>query len=217
MAVQVTGPGAQTLSKSTDVEILSPSVTFTGTGTSVTYDVGRQLLLFGNTNPVAQGMTFQYGGGPDPAGGPFPVTVPGSLRLTQIVTSSEAQRILPDGTVEYKSTSGLDLAVAYPDTVDSPQSNQVAPTLPGFTRSDSFATYLMFRPTPSGAGGSIWVPLRVLNWGWNGTVELGTLTAHGGNENEVVQSTETQAYPMWSQLVDPNAPWGPPNGGNNGN
>jgi len=68
-----------------------------------------------------------------------------------------------------------------------------------FQRSDSFKTYLMYKPDDSG----IWVPLMKLEWDWQGSAERSTVFSEwevtGSSHSENPSGGATTEFPEWDQ------------------
>ncbi len=67
------------------------------------------------------------------------------------------------------------------------------------TRTDSFKTYLMYKPT----GDSIWVSLSVISWGWTGTATKdadGKWTGSGSTTGDG-NGIATTELPVWNDHV----------------
>ncbi len=72
------------------------------------------------------------------------------------------------------------------------------------TASDSFNTWIMYRPASVGGQGTIYVPLQTLTWSWGGTANLDHLSYWN-----VVQTptfvpgtpSNTDTYPSWSLSI----------------
>lgn len=71
------------------------------------------------------------------------------------------------------------------------------------TASDSFRTYLMYRPPIVGNQSTVWVPLSRISWGWRGTAEKSSgnwqLTLHG--KDPPIQERLT-SHPSWNQYCE---------------
>jgi hypothetical protein len=83
------------------------------------------------------------------------------------------------------------------DTQDSPGLRLEPDKYPRVIANQKFQMWLMFRPDPSST--SIWVPLRVVHWGWSAD------TSHNGSgwtvtSSSVIspQQTATTDFPLWS-------------------
>ena len=70
--------------------------------------------------------------------------------------------------------------------------------------SDSFNTWVMYRPASVGGQGTIYVPLQTLTWSWGGTASLDHLYGWNVNENPPFtpgSPSNTDTYPSWSLSI----------------
>lgn len=110
---------------------------------------------------------------------------------------------LPSGNWCRANLVGLDGAYPYPGSTIGTAEDSPGNTISGLSRAtanDSFQMYYMFRPTGV-SGSTIWVPLKVVNWGWSGEAE----TTKGDPPYRLVTSAknadpaaETTNFPQWT-------------------
>jgi len=91
-------------------------------------------------------------------------------------TNFPSTPVNPIGTIDFQDAPGV--SDVYWDT----------------TITDQFKTYLVFKPIDSSAGGSVWVTLGIVTWGWSATESHWSLTA-----TNVTQATysDSDAFPQW--------------------
>jgi hypothetical protein len=182
------------------------SVTTTVTANEVATEVAtKRVLEFGtrsNPNPLLQteGITFTWHAD---AAAPQ-----GQYRWIQLIDSTE---IWTKGGVQWwRTTGGLVLDTAYPasDANPFPDSPYTAwstffepDPVTATERSDSFQTYLMWKPSKPGA---IFVPLRVTNWWWTGSASMHavggwTLDTSPDAHSQNPASQNTTQFPEWTR------------------
>ncbi len=156
-----------------------------------------EVLIFGGPEgmDIQPGITFRAD-----------VTAPnGLIALTQLIRtdivrfntepssnkSSNNQFVL-DGETEYKNQSFPVSQTLYNE--DSPLS-ELRDAENGIVRTDSFQTYLMYKPE----GDSIWVSLSLLEWGWTGSAIISETGAWsgGGSARGGGDGRETDTLPEW--------------------
>jgi len=137
----------------------------------------------------------------------------GTLHMTQLAnTSLEATH--RNGTISNQTNSGLDYRHRFPFELPSIYmngtnydgwvdaiGNQLSHNWKAFSRSDTFSSYLMYKPnTP----GSIAVPLRVVNWSWSVSLiyqnNQWKITQKSG-EQTTFYSIETNDHPFWINVI----------------
>ena len=70
--------------------------------------------------------------------------------------------------------------------------------------SDSFDTWVMYRPASVGGQGTIYVPLQKLSWSWGATASLDQYNLWGVNQPQVFVSgppANTDIYPAWGLKI----------------
>lgn len=78
--------------------------------------------------------------------------------------------------------------------------------------SDSFDTWVMYRPASVAGQGTIYVPLQKLSWNWGATANLDQYNSWGVNQPQVFVSGSpayTDVYPAWSLEIPLNPTIGP--------
>ena len=132
------------------------------------------------------------------------VTIPsgfdGDTQWVQIADASARRFDVDLGIWEMFEAVGLDTNYPYSieaDTQDSPGLRLDPDKYPRMIANQNFQMWLMFRPDPSST--SIWVPLRVVNWGWSADA------SHNGSNWTVTSSSvitpqqaDTTDFPLWS-------------------
>jgi hypothetical protein len=160
-------------------------------------------LTFGNPD-TTPGVRFGY-----------TVTMPsgftgGSFQWTQVVVSTNIFITDTAGNVvHYTGGNAVDTRFSYPFIdqgvflEDSP-SDLLDPDSNRNSRSDSFVSYVMFRP--DGAN-SIWVPLRQIPWTWSGSAtRTGTPTPNTwvldpGSSHQAGPDVNSTAEPTWQGRI----------------
>jgi hypothetical protein len=128
-----------------------------------------------------------------------PTGFTGSFQFLQIA-NSWLRRIRFKNGDWYRNagTKLLDTSAIYPSYNDSPGMELIS-TFDKAEASDSFESYLMFKP--SGAS-SIWVPLRVIkNLSWSGKATrtgAATWTLDSSNNNNNPTSLDATDFPEWN-------------------
>ena len=79
---------------------------------------------------------------------------------------------------------------------DNPGINDVGIDYESLT--DSFETYLVFKPNDNNTGSSIWVTLGIVNWGWSATQLSWVLTSSSVTNPTYTNSNE---FPQWLQTA----------------
>jgi hypothetical protein len=92
---------------------------------------------------------------------------------------------------------GFDTYPPYPDTDDSPASDNLN-YYQAVSYSDHFSMWLMFQPQ-----GGQWVPLRVVNWNWNGIGTLSNGVWNLTSSSNAVNPTDSDSttHPTWTTNI----------------
>lgn len=156
----------QIYSGKTTFNVVRPSCTLTtSTGeVHVSDNRGSWWLSFGDPVPNTPGIIFT-------SEGSIPGGFTGYLAYAQVLTSTLHRRQTEGGQWYRKSGSQLcDGQFPYssippPVTDDSPGESLTSDCVV-VSADDAFSMYVIFKPSGTG---SIWVPLRKVNWWWEGT------------------------------------------------
>ena len=197
----------------TTFNVLKPSAaiqvrTGTPTITDQSSTNGSIELSYGIVSPARAGVKFTGA-----------VTIPpGFSGITQWVqVASPSRTRTRDGVTECISGTGLDSTYPYPSLLQPPDPlnpvTEDAPSTPltnNITQAivnDTFQMWLMFKPDGSG---SVWVPLKIINWGWNAqATRTGTFWDVNVDRPQFTPNTpsvsDTEAYPDWNFVWTPQA------------
>ena len=154
--------------RSTTFDVNRPEMTLSAATSEVTifHSLPSQ-VMFAVNDPLQQGITFTANGDPSPGHVEFlqMVVTSSATRLHENGTgqSASASNVL-DGTFPYGSLSGAKISPT--QVVDSPD-QPLETAFREYTRYDEFKMYLMWR---SNRAGSIYVPLRSVDWWWSAHV-----------------------------------------------
>ncbi len=150
--------------------------------------------------PTAYGIAFK---------GDVTDSVPGAtLKWYQVVTSSNRRYLQGSGWHYRRPTLGVDAFVYPQDPAGGPPiqardapGNNLDGTWSEFRVNDTFTMWLMFQPPGSG---SIFVPLRSVEWFWNGTaVNNAGWSFTGGSSSINPTSSESATLPEWTNGILP--------------
>jgi hypothetical protein len=133
------------------------------------------------------------------------VTVPsGFTGETQWVqTWNKFRRVQQASSGRWFRSSGSGLDTLYPysagETANDTPGLAFSPDFSAVAIDESFRMWLMFKPTGVSQP-TIWVPLRVTDWGWTGSASLSgsTWVLNSGNKT-VGASTDTTTHPLWTR------------------
>jgi hypothetical protein len=128
----------------------------------------------------------------------------GSTQWTQVILSTQIVRT--DNAGNQQSLSGTNVIdgqfsyqFVYNGALEDSPSVRLEPDMSHWSRTDSFASYLMFRPSGSN---TIWVPLRHVPWDWHGSAtRTGTPNVwvlDPGSGKNVGPDVNSTAEPEWS-------------------
>jgi hypothetical protein len=137
-------------------------------------------------------------------------STPGDLNFVQVINNTTQTKTLADSsTVQWHPTSGADRfwygwSPYVPNAIEDSPGNylfgQNGQQLTELYRNDSFTLTAMFKST---ASESIWVPLKKVDWGWQGSAYLtsnGTW-ALGSGSSTTPTAQVTTTYPIWNTFV----------------
>jgi hypothetical protein len=165
----------------------------TSTGTIAVRSEGTACVLrFGN--PTTHGIDFS-------SSLQLPQGFSGAAQWVQIVTVNRSFKDTSNNCWQFSAT-GLDTTYPYDSassTEDSPgsilESDQTTQNV-----SDSFQMWLMFRPP-----GGIWIPLRVVSWGWSASARQDGSGCSGwtivSSSKTAVSVSDTTEHPRWSLAI----------------
>ena len=168
-------------------------------------------LQLGNYPNLPAGIVFNFSA-TVPSGGS------GSYAATQLIKTCTSS--ITNGVTNYASANtsslALDTEVFYGGNIESTSSAYTNNDNPGsslqytsttqrLSRTDSFETFMMYKPTGigSGAGNSIWIPLGDLVWAWSGTtnqVNANNWTPATGASPNPTATYAVGTIPTWSTV-----------------
>src|SRR5205085_7415543 len=135
----------------------------------------------------------------------IPTGFSGTTEWVQLVTNSTRTAQLNTGPQQTLQGSGLDTLYPYDtgnSTDDSPAQGLDCDHYSAYTVNDQFTMWLMFKPSTTGA---IYVPLRKVDWSWNGTANrffcswtLGSISGHSNNPTDADATT----FPQWTTNIN---------------
>jgi hypothetical protein len=126
----------------------------------------------------------------------------GAVQWVQIISNLDVSFKRNDGICFEHTESGA-LDSKYPTTSgpafsDSPAvplaSNQTSKCI-----QESFQTWLMYNPAPS-ASGTIWVPLKLLTWGWSATLTNGNGWVIVSPNVTKPSFNDSSVFPQWQSV-----------------
>ncbi len=145
----------------------------------------------------------------------IPVGFSGTNDWVQVVDSSRSlidensggHTLLFAGLPPYRDTYPWTSFLIDEHPIDDP-SQQLESEHLRYEVSDSYRMWMMFKPNLPG----VWVPLRAVNWGWNGIVTNGPsgwVLQTSPNSCYVDSVEDTEEYPTWKSQIQ-NCFWAPP-------
>jgi hypothetical protein len=164
---------------------------------------GHQLAL-AETNAqgtVIPGITFFHSIS-------LPPVFSGDIKWVQIVNQAERKTLDTNGAWhEYiLPGSGPYLDTTWPyetfDAGGNPTDGPLVPLFGSYVQgigSNNFDMYMLFQPT--GAASTTWVPLRVVNWSWNGTAIADPAWRKTSGSGQPNSNGETEDFPFWKENI----------------
>ncbi len=134
-----------------------------------------------------------------------------SYQWVQTGTVLRRIRNASDGLWYRAGTNGLDTHYPYLKTMINGIEQEWASDSPGsgplngdleYTADDSFTMHLMFKPQVNAAN-TIWVPLRQINWSWNGHAVLsnGNYSLADGSAPPPGADADSTSHPLWERNI----------------
>jgi len=188
--------GGQPYSANATFNVKRPTAQVTSTTGTVAVSSAWGYLALHYGTSATPGITFSRS-----------ITIPsgfsGTTQWVQLVSSTLRRRKLNNGVWQRLQGTGV-LDTTYPysansSTVDSPDTPLTSDYVEK-TVQDSFKMWLMFMPSGSG---SIWVPLRSVNWSWSGSASRsGTVWTLTSSSNTINPSdADSTTHPTWTSNV----------------